>query len=133
MKNIVKSGVLAAVVIAFASCQKTEFNSVAPVDAQETPVFRVLGGESTEGTDGNLLSDRDKCKKCHTAGSKTMGLDLNAPFMPDNRYGSIEELVNNFDFVNNVHLPVNALRSNPTISEEQKAGLISYLKSLQSK
>jgi hypothetical protein len=132
MKNLVKTGIIAAAVIAFASCQKTEFDSVVPATEEKQQTFKAYHVGS-EDLNGNLLADRDKCKKCHTSTAKAMGLDLTAPFMADNRYSSIEELVNNYDFVNNVHLPAGAAKANQSaVTEEQKTQLINYLKSLES-
>jgi hypothetical protein len=131
MKTLIKTGIV-AIVIAFSSCQKTEFASVAPDNAVASDQNRVFHPISPDAGTGNLLADKDKCKKCHTSTSRSMDLDLNAPFMSDNRYSSLEELINNFDFVNNVHLPKGTIqRTENTISKEQKDKLIQYLKDLK--
>jgi hypothetical protein len=131
MKNLIKTGIV-AIVIAFTSCQKTEFASVAPENESPTDQNRIFHAITPDAETGNLLADKDKCKKCHTSTSRSMGLDLNAPFMSDNRYSNLEELINNFDFVNNVHLPKGIIqRTENVISKEQKDKLIQYLKDLK--
>jgi hypothetical protein len=133
MKNLVKISLVSIAVIAFASCQKTEFDSVTPVASeQNNQTFKYHGTVEDMGS-GDLFTDKDKCKKCHTSTSRSMGLDWTAPYMSDNRYSSIEELIENFDFVNEIHLPVNSSKNNlQGISEKQKSDLITYLKNLQS-
>lgn len=132
MKNLIKIGFIVSAVIAFASCEKTEFDSAVPCDQQNQQTTKAFHLGTIEDIGGNLLADRDKCKKCHTATGKTMGLDWSAPYMSDNRYNSIEELIDNYDFENNVHLVKGTQKSGQTaISEEQKNELISYLKSLE--
>jgi hypothetical protein len=130
MRNLAKTGLIIAATIAFASCQKTEFNSVVPSEPaqQSNKSYHV---ESIDDLNGNLLADRDKCKKCHTAAGKTMGIDWTAPYMSDGRYNSIEELIDNYDFVNDIHLMSGTAKADQsTISDEQKNELISYLKNL---
>lgn len=139
MKTIVKISLISAAVIAFASCQKTEFSSFENVEMPQSvsPENCYLETNTTtraheivaDDPSGNLLGDKDKCKRCHTSTSRTMGLDLNPPFMSDNRYNSIEELINNYDFINDVHLPVTSAKQG-TVSNEQREALISYLKTL---
>jgi hypothetical protein len=133
MKKLINISLISAAVIALASCQKTEFDSVVPASAQTEHTYKTHVGSNDDGS-GDLFTDKDKCKKCHTTSGRLMGIDWNPPYMSDNRYSSIEELVNNFDFVNNVHKPKTAGKKSPVtigITEEQKAGLITYLKSLE--
>jgi hypothetical protein len=137
MKNLIKTGLIVSAVIAFASCGKYEFEEVKPACSEtaqqpaQNEQERSFDLGSTEDS-GNLLADRDKCKKCHTTSGKTMGIDWTAPYMTDSRYSSIEELINNYDFVNDVHLPKDAQKSGQTaISDEQKNELITYLKDLE--
>lgn len=132
MKNLVKISLFTSAVLAFASCQKTEFDSVVPACDQTEQTYKLhhSGSVDDETESGDLFTDKDKCKKCHTTSGR-LSIDWTAPYMSDNRYGSIEELINNFDFVNNVHLPKAANKNTSGISEEQKAGLITYLKTLQ--
>jgi len=130
MKNLVKISLITSAVLALASCQKTEFASVAPAYDQTEPSYKLhhTGAGDDDGED--LFTDKDKCKKCHTTSGR-LSIDWTAPYMSDNRYSSIEELVNNFDFINNVHMPKTAHKTSPGISEEQKEKLITYLKTLQ--
>jgi len=131
MKNLIKAGIV-AVVIAFTSCQKTEFASVAPENVSSTDQNKIFHAAAPDAGGDNLLADKDKCKKCHTSTSRSMGLDLNAPFMSDNRYSSLEELIDNFDFVNYVHLAKGTVQKTENlISREQKDKLIQYLKDLK--
>ncbi|MCW3103613.1 MAG: hypothetical protein JWO09_2053 [Bacteroidetes bacterium] len=132
MKNLVKISLITSAVLAFASCQKTEFASVAPAYEQTEQTYRLHHTGSGDGTDGeDLFTDKDKCKKCHTTSGRLI-INWTAPYMADNRYSSIEELINNFDFVNNVHMPKTiGYKNSHGISEEQKASLITYLKTLQ--
>lgn len=116
--------------LAFASCGKTEFENVSPNTAgnvNATKIHHTGDNDDIDGTD--LFTDKDKCKKCHSA-PKLMGIDWSAPYMSDNRYGSIEELVNNFDFVNNVHVNAATRKVTQAVSETQKQDLINYLKGM---
>ncbi|MCE3279935.1 MAG: hypothetical protein K0S44_2126 [Bacteroidetes bacterium] len=138
MKNLIKISLISAAVVAFASCKKTEFSSFencnAPVNVSPencimepnpTRVHEVIAVDAS----GNLIGDKDKCKRCHTSTSRTMGLDLNPPFMSDDRYNTIEELINNYDFIHDVHLPATSAKQG-TVSNEQRDALVSYLKSV---
>lgn len=132
MKNLINIGLITLVVIAFASCQKTEFNSPALSSAKsEQPTYKTYHGDADEFDNGGFFTDKDKCKRCHTTSGKTMGVNWVPPYMSDNRYNSIEELVDNFDFVNNIHLQKGAIKVKQTISDEQRAELIAYLKTLE--
>lgn len=133
MKNLVKISCVAFAVIAFASCRKTEFSGVTPSTGSAATVdysTKAYHDGSLNVGDGgtDLLADKDKCKKCH-GNARTMDLDWNAPYMADGRYSSLEELIDNFDFVNEVHLPVGATKTS-TISKEQRQSLLSYLESI---
>jgi hypothetical protein len=137
MKTLIKISLISAAVVAFASCQKTEFSSFENCNAPEnvypenciTETNLTRAHEVISDVSDNLIGDKDKCKRCHTSTSRTMGLDLNPPFMSDGRYNSIEELINNYDFINDVHLPVTSAKQG-TVSNEQRDALISYLKSV---
>lgn len=138
MKTLIKISLISAAVIAFASCQKTEFssfencetsNNVSSENSTQTDPTNKAHEIVADDASGNLIGDKDKCKRCHTSTSRTMGLDLNPPFMSDNRYSSIEELINNYDFINDVHLPMTSAKQG-TVSNEERDALISYLKAL---
>ena len=129
MKNSVKFSFVLFAALAFAGCGKTEFADVSPGTAGNINTTKTFhSGDLSDADPGGLFTDKDKCKKCHSA-PKLMGIDWSAPYMSDGRYNSIEDLINNFDFVNNVHLPVTTRKSYaiPTISEEQKQDLLIYL------
>jgi hypothetical protein len=129
MKSLLKFSLLSFAVIAFASCQKTEFDSVSPVAADNLPSYKLVH----DGTDadGNMFTDKDKCKKCHTS-SRLADIVWNAPYMSDNSYLNLEELIANYDFVNNVHLKKGEPKPKQNdISAEEKDELLSYLKSLE--
>ncbi|MDF2438836.1 MAG: hypothetical protein K0Q95_3212 [Bacteroidota bacterium] len=131
MKNLVKLTLLFSTIIALTSCRKTEFNSVTPSTAQNTPSYKLVHDGSANDPGGVLFTEKDKCKKCHTS-SRTMDLNWSAPYMSDNRYSSIEELVSNYDFVKNEHIKKGDSRPRQnTISAEETDELISYLKSLE--
>ena len=130
MKTLIKFGFVIYAALTFAGCGKTEFDNVAPDTAGNTNQTLKYNHSGDMGTGGDLFVDKDKCKKCHSA-PKAMGIDWNAPYMGDSRYSSIEELINDFDFINNVHGRfVNGRAGNPTISEAQKQDLIRYLESI---
>jgi len=130
MKNLVKFSFVLFAALAFSSCGKTEFANVTPDTAGNVATKIHHTEDADDNSSGDLFTDKDKCKKCHSA-PKLMGIDWTAPYMSDNRYSSIEELVNNFDFVNNVHVNF-SLRSIGTssISAAQKQELINYLKGM---
>lgn len=99
------------------------------------------GIDASTGSDigTTLFTDKDKCKKCHggTTVGKSLSMEINwdAPYSTNaGVYNTIEELINNYDFVNNVHLPKNAALANKVtdagITTEQKQQLIIYLKGL---
>jgi hypothetical protein len=128
MKTLIKTSLVAFSIIALSSCQKTE---LVPVSAgSESTENLKLYHEGADGIGSDLLTDKDKCKKCHTAGGKTMGIDWNAPYMSDGRYNSIEELIADFDFANNVHSAFTSTEKNSGVSEQQKQDLIDYLNSM---
>jgi hypothetical protein len=130
MKNLLKLTFLFSTILALTSCRKTEFNSVSPSVGIDAPTVKVHEGSGTN-PDGTLFTDKDKCKKCHTTTSRTMGIVWSAPYMSDNSYLNIEELVANYDFANNVHLKKGNSKNNSVSSEEMQE-LISYLKQLES-
>jgi|SRR6218665_27614 len=130
MKNLVKFSLITIAAFALASCGKTEFEDVTPGTAGNVNAVKIHHTGDDGDIDGtDLFTDKDKCKKCHAA-PKLMGIDWSAPYMSDNRYASIEELVNNFDFVNNVHFNASTRKVVQNISEEQKQELINYLKGM---
>ena len=137
MKTLVKFSVVLLAIIAFASCRKTEFNDATPVTTQNTDVSKSYHDGNFDEWGGEIFTDKDKCKKCHSTpksmGIEDLGIDWQAPYMSDNRYTTIEEVVNNFDFTNNVHLSASVrYATNPTISETEKQDLINYLLGLAS-
>lgn len=128
-------------VLAFASCRKTEFDSVVPSNAADKNVKSYHDGSNgDDGTDAGLgttlFTDKDKCKKCHggTTGGKMVQIDWRAPYMANGEYNSIEELIDNYDFVNNVHMNkagvYTAKVQQAGITPEQKQALVDYLKTL---
>jgi hypothetical protein len=131
MKNLVKAGLIFFSIIAFAGCQKTELIPVSDASSTSTGNFKHYEAIS-DIVDGASFTDKDKCKKCHTGKGKSMGINWEAPYMSDNRYNTIEELINDFDFINNVHRTTLNLNEKdaPEITDEQKQELIDYLKSL---
>jgi hypothetical protein len=132
MKNLIKFSFVLFVVLAFASCGKTEFENISPAaggNVDNVNVAKIHEGDA-DGDTGELFTDKNKCKKCHSS-AKAMGIDWKAPYMSDGRYANIEELINNFDFVNNVHYKTAAVKDvQAVISEDQKQALIAYLKSM---
>lgn len=137
MKNLVKLSMMSFMVIAFASCQKDDFNDVTPTSANSNAVeLRASHDGLLDEFGGEIFTDKDKCKKCHSTpksmGVETLGIDWQAPYMSDSRYNSIEDVVNNFDFVNNVHFNTMSKSANPTINETEKQDLINYLKNIAS-
>ncbi|MCW3084907.1 MAG: hypothetical protein JWP12_2273 [Bacteroidetes bacterium] len=139
MKNLVKISLVCVTILAFASCRKTDFDDVTPgnVSNHTTKLYHD-GSTDDSNVGGTMFTDRDKCKKCHggtTASGKSLDINWKAPYMSNGEYASIEELVNNFDFVNDVHLrksDANSLASKTPagITTEQKQQLIDYLKNL---
>jgi hypothetical protein len=131
MKVLIKTFCLGIVVsLVVTSCRKTDLAPVSPVgisDSQYRTSFSISDSTNIDGE--NIFTDKNKCKKCHTG--KSMSIDWNAPYMSDNSYKTIEELVANYDFVNNVHI-LSGERSRPDagISEYQRQELIVYLKGL---
>ncbi len=145
MKNIVKISLVCATILAFASCRKTDFDDVTPGNTSNHTTKLYHDGSTDDGSGstggGGIFTDRDKCKKCHGGGTTSSGksLEINwqAPYMSNGEYASIEELVNNFDFVNYVHLRKNNATTNALVSKtqagitpEEKQQLIDYLKNL---
>jgi hypothetical protein len=124
MKTLVKTSLLTFSIIALFGCQKTEF---IPLSSGSGSTDNLKVHEGADVIDDNAFTDKDKCKKCHTGSTKTMGIDWNAPYMSDNRYNSIEELIANFDFVNNVHLKT---IENKNITTGEKQDLVNYLKNI---
>ena len=139
MKNLVKISLVCATILAFASCRKTDFADVTPGNASNgTTKLYHDGSMDSDNTGGTMFTDRDKCKKCHggtTTSGKSLDINWQAPYMSNGEYANIEELVDNFDFVNNVHLRKNnvsatAAKAQADISLEEKQQLIDYLKNL---
>jgi cytochrome c553 len=134
MKHLVKISLAVCTIIALASCEKTEFDSVKPANAGTEQTYKTHQAGDDDSNSGDLFTDKDKCKKCHSTGGRSMEIDWTTPFMSDHRYNSIEELIENFDFVNDVHLPKGSMKPGQSgISEEEKAALISYLEALSQK
>jgi len=126
MKTLLKTSLIIFSAIALASCEKTELIPESSYDGS-TGNHKVHQ-DAVESIGGDLFTDKDKCKKCHTGSGKTMGIDWNAPYMSDNHINSIEELIANFDFAKNVHGNING--KNTSISNEKKQELIIYLNSI---
>jgi cytochrome c peroxidase len=125
MKNLVKTGFALFALLAFTGCSKSEMNPVsgnAVVTRNTNPTDRSYHDGTDDGNGTDIIGDRDKCKKCHTG--KAMGIDWNAPYMHDGRYKTIEELINDFDFINNQHGLGNQGNS---ISDAAKQDLLNYL------
>lgn len=132
MKKLFKIYFVIVAVVALSSCRKTEFASVIPSSSQDTHTPAYKSFHETGSSDGSYFVDKDKCKKCHT-GSRTMGIIWQAPYMSDNSYSNLEELVNNYDFVNNVHLKKNTPKEAgvSSIPDSEKAALLNYLKTFE--
>lgn len=129
MKILIKTFCLGVVMsLVITSCRKTDLAPISPVGNVSDSQYRTYGAISD--IDGeNIFTDKNKCKKCHTG--KSMSIDWNAPYMSNNHYNTIEELIANYDFVNNVHLlSGERSRIQAGISEYEKQDLIVYLKSL---
>jgi len=142
MKKVIKIGYMMAAVLALASCSKTTgLDSVVPSNVADhgTRVYHdgTDGVDTGAGIGTSLFTDKDKCKKCHGGGAtsgKSVSINWNAPYMSNGEYSSIEELIDNYDFVNNVHLRKNSVltaRVQPGVTAEQKQQLINYLKTLE--
>jgi len=125
MKTLIKTGLTCFSFIILASCQKTELIP----DVSDSSGSTEANGFHQDGTidlsGADIFTDKDKCKKCHTG--KSMEIDWSAPYMSDNRYKSIEDLVNDFDFAKNVH-PLNSGEKHIfCVTTAQKQELIDYL------
>ena len=96
-------------------------------NSQQEGSFRSYHDGSDDGS--GIFTDRDKCKKCHTG--RTMDINWTAPYMSDNRYESIRELINDYDFENNVHTLTNQPLKGG-VTSNQKEALINYLSQLTS-
>jgi hypothetical protein len=132
MKNLIKISLVFITAILLGSCEKSDLAPIQPAAGSQSTLSQKTFHTVADFDGGELFTDKDKCKKCHTAAGKSMGITWEAPYMSDNRYNSIEELINNFDFVNNVHMNVSSEKTaQETISEDRKIELISYLKSLE--
>lgn len=130
MKTLIKTSLISFSIIALFGCRKTELVPVYSAGSESTENLK-LYHESADAIDGSLLTDKDKCKKCHTAGGKTMGIDWNSPYMSDGRYSTVEELISDFDFINNVHsTSIIAEKNNTEVTDQQKQDLIDYLNSI---
>ena len=129
MKILIKTFCLGIVVsLVITSCRKTDLAPVSPVGNSSSSQYRTSISDSTNIDGENIFTDKNKCKKCHTG--KSMSIDWNAPYMTNNRYKTIEELVANYDFENNVHTFSERSRPDAGISEYQRQELIVYLKTL---
>lgn len=122
MKTLLKISAVAFTLVVYMGCKKTELNPVqtsasVPVHQQGTKSYH---DGSEDG--GTIFMDKDKCKKCHTG--RMAEINWNSP---DNNYQSIEELVNDYDFLNNVH--TTTIQPQTIVSEKQKQELINYLHS----
>jgi hypothetical protein len=130
MKTLIKGfSVLIILSLAFTSCRKADLAPLSPVGNSAGSQFKTYQTVTDSLADGeSIFTDKDKCKRCHTG--KSVSIDWKAPYTSNN-YKTIEELVANYDFVNNIHL-VSGFKSKPLagISETQKQDLIIYLKSL---
>ena len=118
MKTSLKISAVALTLVVYMGCKKTELNPVQsnaslPAHLQANKAFH-------ENDGGTIFTDKDKCKKCHTG--RMAEINWNSP---DNNYQSIEELVNDYDFLNNVH--TTDKQPQTIVSDKQKQELIDYL------
>jgi hypothetical protein len=125
MKTLFKTGLLTFSMIVFFGCQKTEFIPVSSGEEVESSESSRVHQTGADLSGGEILTDKDKCKKCHPG--RSMGIEWTAPYMSDNRYNSIEELIADFDFEKEVHGINSNTKNTSVVTDQQKLELINYL------